>query len=126
MLEGIVQEHQARVKKRNRGAGRRIRQAANANAKPEPSYIKTYKAAGLGTRDSRTTASCPYKAPNVYPCVPEKKKVTLTSSILNPVHTLISLIFSYKLYSVATPNTLDKSDGVSRDAIFVVFKFFFI
>ena len=28
---------------------------------------------------------------------------TLTSSILKSVHTLVSLIFSYKLYSVATP-----------------------
>jgi hypothetical protein len=28
---------------------------------------------------------------------------TLTLSILKSVHTLISLIFSYKLYSVATP-----------------------
>jgi hypothetical protein len=83
MLEGLVQEHQARVKNRNRGASRRMRQAANANAGPEPSYIKTCKAAGLGTRDlsltyaltssnSRTTASCLYKAPNVYPCVPKK------------------------------------------------------
>jgi hypothetical protein len=28
---------------------------------------------------------------------------TLTLSILKSVHTLISLIFSYKLYAVATP-----------------------
>jgi hypothetical protein len=35
--------------------------------------------------------------------VPEKMIGTLTSSILKSVHTLISPIFSYKLYSVATP-----------------------
>jgi len=35
--------------------------------------------------------------------VPEKMIGTLTSSILKSVHTSISLIFSYKLYSVATP-----------------------
>jgi hypothetical protein len=36
------------------------------------------------------------------PYVPEKIIGTLTSSILKSVHTLISPIFSYKLYSVAT------------------------
>jgi hypothetical protein len=35
--------------------------------------------------------------------VPEKIIGTLTSNILKSVHTLISPIFSYKLYSVATP-----------------------
>jgi hypothetical protein len=35
--------------------------------------------------------------------VPEKIISTLTSSILKSVHTSISLIFSYKLCSVATP-----------------------
>jgi hypothetical protein len=35
--------------------------------------------------------------------MPEKIIGTLTSSILKSVHTLISPIFSYKLYSVATP-----------------------
>jgi hypothetical protein len=35
--------------------------------------------------------------------VPEKIIGTLTSSILKSVHTLISSVFSYKLYSVATP-----------------------
>jgi hypothetical protein len=35
--------------------------------------------------------------------VPEKLISTLTSNILKSAHTLISLIFSYKLYSVATP-----------------------
>jgi hypothetical protein len=35
--------------------------------------------------------------------VPEKMIGTLTSSILKSVHTLISPIFSYALYSVATP-----------------------
>jgi hypothetical protein len=35
--------------------------------------------------------------------VPEKIIGTLTLSILKSVHTLISPIFSYKLYSVATP-----------------------
>jgi hypothetical protein len=35
--------------------------------------------------------------------VPEKMISTLTSSILKSVHTSISPIFSYKLYSVATP-----------------------
>jgi hypothetical protein len=35
--------------------------------------------------------------------VPEKIIGTLTSNILKSVHTLISLIFFYKLYSVATP-----------------------
>jgi hypothetical protein len=38
--------------------------------------------------------------------MPEKMINTLTSSILKSVHTLISLIFSYKLYSVATPGHL--------------------
>jgi hypothetical protein len=37
------------------------------------------------------------------PYVPEKTIGTLTSSILKSVHTSISPIFSYKLYSVATP-----------------------
>ena len=48
--------------------------------------------------------------PNVYPCVagkpyvPEKMMIgTLTSSILQSVHTSMSPIFSYKLCSVATP-----------------------
>jgi hypothetical protein len=36
----------------------------------------------------------------------EKIIGTLTSSILKSVHTSISLIFSYKLYSVATPRHL--------------------
>jgi hypothetical protein len=35
--------------------------------------------------------------------VPEKMIGTLTSSILKSVHTSISSIFSYKLYSMATP-----------------------
>jgi hypothetical protein len=35
--------------------------------------------------------------------VPEKTVGTLTSNILNSIHTLISLIFSYRLYSVTTP-----------------------
>jgi len=35
--------------------------------------------------------------------VPEKIIGTLTLSILKYIHTLISPIFSYKLYSVATP-----------------------
>jgi hypothetical protein len=35
--------------------------------------------------------------------MPEKIIGTLTSSILKSVHILISLIFSYKLYSIATP-----------------------
>jgi hypothetical protein len=40
---------------------------------------------------------------NVHPCVAEKMIGTLTSSILKSIYTLISLIFSYKLCSVATP-----------------------
>jgi hypothetical protein len=47
----IVQEHQTLLKKRNRRARRRrAQQAASANAGLESSYIKAYKAAGLGTR----------------------------------------------------------------------------
>lgn len=37
------------------------------------------------------------------PYVPEKIIGTLTSKIIKSMHTSISLIFSYKLYSVATP-----------------------
>jgi len=40
---------------------------------------------------------------NGKPYVPEKMIGILTLSILKSVHTLISLIFSYKLYSMATP-----------------------
>jgi hypothetical protein len=35
--------------------------------------------------------------------VPEKITGTLTSSISKSIYTLISLMFPYKLYSVATP-----------------------
>ena len=49
------------------------------------------------------------------PYVPEKIIGTLTSNILKSIHTLISLIFSYKLYSVATlghPETLPLENHV--------------
>jgi hypothetical protein len=43
---------------------------------------------------------------------PIKPVGTLILSILKSVHTLISPIFSYKLYSVATPKPLPLEDRV--------------